>query len=207
MLLAPSRSALGPAGMRYGSAGNELVVVMATCNAKQLQQMRVTTCHRHWQTRWGSLHCEIKGNYDRRVYRISCILMAEVAMNRTRKPSRNLFQQTLELNGRRELRVLGPAPRPTPLALSARRNAPKETIESKVDAVEAFLAEIRSLPKNPPRRTYTLEHIDGEWAFRRNEAELAVDAALEAAFGLEPDPDDDRRYGFKLPQLDRGTAS
>jgi len=118
-------------------------------------------------------------------------------VNRTWKPSRDLSQEALEYNRRRYL-LVGPAPRPTPEDLSATCEAPK-TIQSNADAAQALLAIIRSSPKIPPRRTYTLEHVDGEWVFRRNESELAVDAALEAAFGLEPDPDDDRRYGFKLP--------
>jgi hypothetical protein len=119
-------------------------------------------------------------------------------VSRTQKPGRDLSQQALEYN-RRGYLLVRPAPRPTPGGLPATDNAPKETIQSNADDAQALLDIIRSSPKIPPRRTYTLEHIDGEWVFRRNESELDVDAALEAAFGLEPDPDDDRRYGFKLP--------
>ena len=50
----------------------------------------------------------------------------------------------------------------------------------------------------PRRRTYVLEQIDGEWVFRREEVELIVENIFEEIFGRDPDPDDDRRYGFKL---------
>jgi hypothetical protein len=66
------------------------------------------------------------------------------------------------------------------------------------EADAALTAWVKTLPHYPGRRTYLLEHIDGEWIFRRHEIELMVEEAIEEAFGLDPEPDDDRRYGFKL---------
>jgi hypothetical protein len=65
---------------------------------------------------------------------------------------------------------------------------------------------VRSLPKIPDRRTYTLEYINGDWVFRRRETELAFDLAMEEVFGVQPDPDDDRRFGSGF-QSDWGCSS
>jgi hypothetical protein len=54
------------------------------------------------------------------------------------------------------------------------------------------------LPKIPRRRTYTLEHIDGEWVFRRLKLELMFEQAMEETFGPDPALHDERRAGFKL---------
>jgi hypothetical protein len=61
------------------------------------------------------------------------------------------------------------------------------------------VAFINSLPKIPRRRTYTREHIDGEWVLRRLDLELAFDEAMEEMFGPDPALHDERRTGFKLP--------
>ncbi len=80
--------------------------------------------------------------------------------------------------------MLGRLPRPTRAALSATGKTSKETVESKADAADRALLELLStLPKIPGRRTYVLEHIDGEWVFRRHEIELVFDDAMEEAFG------------------------
>jgi hypothetical protein len=73
-----------------------------------------------------------------------------------------------------------------------------DTPEDDADAA-ALLALISSLPKIPRRRTYALEHIDGEWVFRRLELELVFDEVMEEIFGPDPALHDDRRSGFKLP--------
>jgi hypothetical protein len=69
------------------------------------------------------------------------------------------------------------------------------------DADAALFALLSSLRGTPPRplRTYTGEFVNGEWVFRRCEMDLMFEEIMEKALGLEPDADDDRRYGFKLP--------
>ena len=63
------------------------------------------------------------------------------------------------------------------------------------DEADAALFELlASLPTPPRFRSYVLEHIDGEWVFRRREIELAIEEVL----GPDAEGDDDRRYGFKL---------
>jgi hypothetical protein len=68
------------------------------------------------------------------------------------------------------------------------------------DEADAALTEwVKSLPHWQPRRTYLLEHVDGEWVFRRHGIELMVEEVFEEVFGADPEAHDDRRYGFKLP--------
>jgi hypothetical protein len=55
------------------------------------------------------------------------------------------------------------------------------------EADAALTAWVKSLPHYPGRRTYLLEHIDGEWVLRRHEIELLVEEAIEEAFGLDPE--------------------
>lgn len=67
------------------------------------------------------------------------------------------------------------------------------------DADAALRTWITRLPKSHGCRTYVLEHIDGEWVFRRDEVELIFDKVFEELFGPDPEAHDDRRTGFKLP--------